>query len=51
MTSRIGRFLKEYHMKHHYVDEHAGFGVSTPLWDIVFRTVPAWAQKRSSTNS
>jgi sterol desaturase/sphingolipid hydroxylase (fatty acid hydroxylase superfamily) len=51
MTSRIGRFLKEYHMKHHYVDDHTGFGVSTPLWDIVFRTVPAWARKRSSTNS
>jgi sterol desaturase/sphingolipid hydroxylase (fatty acid hydroxylase superfamily) len=51
MTSRIGRFLKEYHMKHHYVDDHTGFGVSSPLWDIVFRTVPAWARKRSSTNS
>lgn len=51
MTSRVGRFLKEYHMKHHYVDDHTAFGVSTPLWDFVFRTVPAWARKRSSTNS
>ncbi len=51
MTSRMGRFLKEYHMKHHYVDDHTAFGVSSPLWDFVFRTVPAWARKRSSTNS
>lgn len=51
MTSRVGRFLKEYHMKHHYVDDHTAFGVSTPLWDFVFRTVPVWARKRSSPNS
>lgn len=51
MTTRVGRFLKEYHMKHHYVDDHTAFGVSSPLWDFVFRTVPAWARRRSSTNS
>jgi sterol desaturase/sphingolipid hydroxylase (fatty acid hydroxylase superfamily) len=49
MTSRIGRFLKEYHMKHHFVDDHTAYGVSSPLWDIVFRTVPEWARKRSSS--
>ncbi|MBK6290622.1 MAG: sterol desaturase family protein [Ignavibacteria bacterium] len=46
MTNRFGRFLKEYHMKHHYVDEHTAYGVSNPLWDYVFNTVPEWARRR-----
>jgi sterol desaturase/sphingolipid hydroxylase (fatty acid hydroxylase superfamily) len=40
MEGRIGRFLKRYHLKHHYNDEHTAYGVSTPLWDYVFGTVP-----------
>jgi sterol desaturase/sphingolipid hydroxylase (fatty acid hydroxylase superfamily) len=32
------RWLKEYHLRHHYRDDHAGFGVSSPLWDYIFRT-------------
>jgi sterol desaturase/sphingolipid hydroxylase (fatty acid hydroxylase superfamily) len=27
-------------MTHHYADHDGGFGVSTPLWDLVFRTMP-----------
>ncbi|RPI68442.1 MAG: fatty acid hydroxylase [Ignavibacteriae bacterium] len=46
MKSRSARFLKEYHMKHHFVDEHTAYGVSNPLWDYVFNTVPEWARKR-----
>jgi 4-hydroxysphinganine ceramide fatty acyl 2-hydroxylase len=34
----IGLWLKQYHLRHHYKDDHAGFGVSNPLWDYVFRT-------------
>ena len=30
--------LKRHHMKHHYSGEAARYGVSSPLWDIVFRT-------------
>lgn len=30
--------LKQYHMRHHYGDENTGYGVSSPLWDYVFRT-------------
>jgi sterol desaturase/sphingolipid hydroxylase (fatty acid hydroxylase superfamily) len=37
---RIGRFLKKHHMLHHHADHGGGFGVSSPLWDIVFRTMP-----------
>ena len=27
-------------MRHHFQDHHYGFGVSSPLWDVVFRTLP-----------
>ena len=30
--------LQKYHNQHHFGGEEAGFGVSSPLWDIVFRT-------------
>lgn len=30
--------LKQYHLRHHYKDDHAGYGVSSPLWDYVFGT-------------
>ena len=30
--------VKLHHMKHHYVSPHEGYGVSSPLWDIILRT-------------
>jgi 4-hydroxysphinganine ceramide fatty acyl 2-hydroxylase len=38
MKSGIWQWLKQYHLRHHYNDDEAGFGVSSPLWDYVFRT-------------
>lgn len=38
--SRLGRRLRELHMRHHFEDHERGFGVSAPWWDIVFRTRP-----------
>jgi 4-hydroxysphinganine ceramide fatty acyl 2-hydroxylase len=38
MKRGIWRWLKQYHLRHHYQDDHAGYGVSTPLWDYVFKT-------------
>ena len=38
MKRGIGLWLKHYHLRHHYKDDHAGYGVSSPLWDYVFRT-------------
>jgi 4-hydroxysphinganine ceramide fatty acyl 2-hydroxylase len=38
MKNRIGLWLKQYHLWHHYKDDQAGYGVSSPLWDYVFRT-------------
>jgi dihydroceramide fatty acyl 2-hydroxylase len=39
-TTRVGRFVKRHHMLHHHMDHDGGFGVSSPLWDLVFRTMP-----------
>jgi len=39
MKGPVGKFLKEYHLRHHYTDEDRAYGVSTPIWDHVFGTV------------
>ncbi len=31
-------WLKQYHLRHHFKDDHVGYGISSPLWDFVFRT-------------
>ena len=38
MRSGYGKFIKRHHMQHHYKDPATRFGVSSPLWDYVFRT-------------
>src|SRR5690242_9001189 len=38
--SRLGKWLRELHMRHHFQDDERGFGISAPYWDWVFRTVP-----------
>jgi dihydroceramide fatty acyl 2-hydroxylase len=35
---RLGRMLRERHMRHHFQDDTRGFGISAPYWDEVFRT-------------
>jgi dihydroceramide fatty acyl 2-hydroxylase len=41
MRSRAMKYLKRYHMMHHFKTPSARFGVSSPVWDIVFKTKPA----------
>ena len=36
--TRVGRKLRELHMRHHFQDHERGFGVSAPYWDHVFGT-------------
>lgn len=36
--TRVGKFLKQHHMIHHYVSPELRMGVSSPLWDLVFGT-------------
>lgn len=37
--TRIGKFLKQSHMQHHFVSPHSRWGVSSPFWDYVFGTL------------
>jgi len=41
MKRGVWLWLKKYHMRHHYQDDHVGYGVSSPLWDYVFGTKAA----------
>jgi sterol desaturase/sphingolipid hydroxylase (fatty acid hydroxylase superfamily) len=38
--SRLGKRLRAQHMRHHFQDHRYGYGVSSPIWDVVFRTLP-----------
>jgi hypothetical protein len=36
--TRFGRWMKQYHLRHHFINEKLWFGVSNPSMDIVYRT-------------
>jgi hypothetical protein len=36
--TRLGRALKEHHMRHHHAEPRSRWGIGSPLWDWVFRT-------------
>lgn len=38
MRSGIWKYLKRYHMMHHYKTPNQRYGVSSPAWDLVFGT-------------
>jgi len=38
LATPFGRFLRRHHLQHHYATTDRRFGVSSPLWDFVFRT-------------
>lgn len=40
MRSGYAKFIKRYHMQHHYKTPNQRYGVSSPLWDYVFKTKP-----------
>jgi sterol desaturase/sphingolipid hydroxylase (fatty acid hydroxylase superfamily) len=44
----IGKFLKRYHLAHHHKEPHRMYGVSNPLWDVVFRTGAPRREKRAA---
>ena len=46
-THRLSLALRRYHYRHHFQQSSRGFGVTTPLWDKVFRTFPV-LRRRSS---
>ena len=51
MKGKIGKFLKEYHLRHHYNDEHTAYGVSNPFWDYVFSTVPPHIKEETNNDT
>jgi sterol desaturase/sphingolipid hydroxylase (fatty acid hydroxylase superfamily) len=40
MRGPVLGFLKKYHLRHHFQDDRRAYGVSSPVWDHVFRTAP-----------
>ena len=38
MKRGLWLWLKQYHLRHHYKDDHVGYGISSPLWDYIFGT-------------
>jgi sterol desaturase/sphingolipid hydroxylase (fatty acid hydroxylase superfamily) len=38
--NRLSLALRRYHYRHHFQQSDRGFGVTTPVWDRVFRTAP-----------
>ena len=49
--TRIGKWVRRHHMLHHHNDHEGGFGVSSPLWDIVFRTMPKTKRDKAALSS
>jgi len=44
---RLGRMLRERHLRHHFQDDTRGFGISAPYWDELFRTSPRRSSQRA----
>jgi len=38
MHGKFWLAIKNHHMRHHYQDPELGFGVSSPLWDLILKT-------------
>ncbi len=46
LRSSWGKFLKKYHLQHHFQEPDRAYGVSSPLWDVIFRSQPRrWGVK------
>jgi dihydroceramide fatty acyl 2-hydroxylase len=43
--TRVGRKLRELHMRHHFQDSTRSYGVSAPWWDVVFGTASRAARR------
>ena len=37
--TRLGRYLRRHHLQHHHATPDRRYGVSSPIWDVVFRTL------------
>ncbi len=48
MKGKIWMALKTHHLKHHFKDPHNGYGVSSPIWDVVVGTQFSNNKEKSS---
>ncbi|KAL0914486.1 hypothetical protein M5K25_014835 [Dendrobium thyrsiflorum] len=39
-SSNRAKYLKRYHMNHHFRVQTLGFGITSSLWDVIFGTLP-----------
>jgi len=51
MKGRVGLFLKKHHMRHHYQNDERFYGVSTPIWDVVFGTMKSAAKEKEAVSA
>ncbi|MDX9759358.1 MAG: sterol desaturase family protein [Bacteroidota bacterium] len=51
IKGRVFGRLRELHMRHHFQQPDRGFGVSSPLWDLVFGTTLAQQNKSTQIES
>jgi sterol desaturase/sphingolipid hydroxylase (fatty acid hydroxylase superfamily) len=49
--TRFGRYVKKYHLWHHYKNETLWFGVTNPSMDFVGRTYRAVAEVERSAST
>jgi len=38
--SKLGKWLRRYHLVHHFATPEIRYGITTPLWDLLFGTYP-----------
>ena len=46
--TRFGRWMKQYHLRHHFISEKLWFGVSNPSLDLLYRT---WREPKAVEKS
>ena len=51
--TRLGRWIKQYHLRHHFISEKHWFGVSNPTLDRLFGTFrgPGGSEKSATTRN
>jgi sterol desaturase/sphingolipid hydroxylase (fatty acid hydroxylase superfamily) len=47
--TEFGKRVKKHHMRHHFVNPEAGFGVSSPLWDLILGTEDSPSSKKTAS--
>lgn len=49
LHGRVSLYLKQHHLRHHYLDPDNNYGVSSPMWDFVFGTYLKRQKQESAT--